>query len=63
MLTANDSDHQRNFAEFLGVDAYLNKPIGIKPLLGQLQRFCPVPNGAFSRSRRNQCPGVISTGA
>jgi DNA-binding response OmpR family regulator len=43
MLTANDSDHQRDFAEFLGVDAYLNKPIGTKPLLEQLQAFCRKP--------------------
>jgi len=43
MLTANISDQQRAFAEFLGVDAYLNKPIGIKPLLEQMRRLCPVP--------------------
>jgi DNA-binding response OmpR family regulator len=43
MLTGNSSDHQRAFAEFLGVDAYLNKPIGIKALRDQLQRFCPIP--------------------
>ena len=42
MLTGNSSDHQRNLAEFLGVDAYLNKPIGTRPLLDQLERLCPI---------------------
>lgn len=54
MLTANDSDHQRNFAEILGVDAYLNKPIGTKPLLDQLQAFCPKPPSPAHAE--NQCP-------
>jgi CheY-like chemotaxis protein len=44
MLTGNESDHQRTFAEFLGVDAYMNKPVGIKPLLAQLGMFCPKPS-------------------
>ncbi len=43
MLTGNASDQQRNFAEFLGVDAYLNKPIGTKPLLDTLKRLCRRP--------------------
>lgn len=43
MLTANVSEQQRNFAEFLGVDVYLHKPIGTKPLLENLQRLCPLP--------------------
>jgi CheY-like chemotaxis protein len=49
MLTANVSDQQRHFAEFLGVDAYLHKPIGTKPLLEQVQVFCPKPasDGAY----------------
>ncbi len=42
MLTGNESDQQRTFAEFLGVDAYLNKPIGVRQLLDQVQRLCPL---------------------
>ncbi len=45
MLTGNESDQQRIFAEFLGVDAYINKPVAIKPLLAQLGMFCPKPIG------------------
>lgn len=41
MLTANDGDHQRTLAEFLGVNAYLNKPIGSRQLLDQLRTLCP----------------------
>jgi CheY-like chemotaxis protein len=48
MLTGNESDHQRDFAEFLGVDAYINKPVGIKPLLVQLGMFCPKPPATIS---------------
>jgi len=50
MLTANESDQQKAFAEFLGVDAYLNKPIGTKPLFEQLRRLCPVPATPAMRS-------------
>jgi CheY-like chemotaxis protein len=57
MLTANHSDQQRTFAEFLGVDAYLNKPIGIKPLLDQLGRLCPLPAAKASRST----PAAVET--
>jgi CheY-like chemotaxis protein len=48
MLTGNSSDHQRTFAEFLGVDAYMNKPVSTKPLLDQLQMFCPKPLSEFN---------------
>ena len=41
MLTGNESEHQRTLAEFMGVDAYLNKPIGMRQLLDRLQRLCP----------------------
>jgi two-component system, OmpR family, response regulator MprA len=46
MLTANESDQQRTFAEFLGVDAYLNKPIGIKQLIDHVERLCPLTKPA-----------------
>jgi DNA-binding response OmpR family regulator len=41
MLTANDSDHQRAYAESLGVDAYLSKPVGPTQLFQTVERFCP----------------------
>lgn len=41
MLTGNDSDHQRLYAEFLGVDAYLNKPVRAAELFEAVDRFCP----------------------
>ena len=43
MLTANESDHQRAYAEFLGVDAYLNKPVPTQELSVVLQQLCPIP--------------------
>lgn len=42
MLTANESDQQRAFAEFLGVDAYLHKPIATKALLERVIGLCPL---------------------
>jgi DNA-binding response OmpR family regulator len=43
MLTANESDHQRTYAEFLGVDAYLNKPVRPQQLYHTVNRLCPPP--------------------
>jgi DNA-binding response OmpR family regulator len=43
MLTANESDHQRAYAEFLGVDLYLNKPIRAAQLFQSVRQFCPPP--------------------
>ena len=43
MLTANDGEHQRSFAEFLGVDRYLNKPIRQRHLLEAVSSLCPGP--------------------
>ncbi len=42
MLTANDNEYQKAFAEVLGVDAFLHKPIGAKELLAQINKLCPV---------------------
>ncbi len=42
MLTGNVSDQQRAFAEFLGADAYLIKPVGSQALIQELHRFCPI---------------------
>jgi DNA-binding response OmpR family regulator len=41
MLTGNDSDQQRTYAEFLGVDVYLNKPVRADELFEAVDRFCP----------------------
>ena len=41
MLTGNDSDHQRTYAEFLGVDDYLTKPVGALQLFESVGRLCP----------------------
>lgn len=41
MLSANDSDHQRAYAEFLGADLYLHKPIRPAVLFQAVDRLCP----------------------
>jgi DNA-binding response OmpR family regulator len=41
MLTGHDSDHQRAYAECLGVDLYLNKPVRPAVLFQAVERFCP----------------------
>jgi DNA-binding response OmpR family regulator len=41
MLTGNDSDHQRAYAEHLGVDDYLTKPVRAVQLYQSVGRFCP----------------------
>ena len=41
MLTGNDSDHQQAYAEFLGVDLYLRKPVRPALLFQAVDRFCP----------------------
>jgi DNA-binding response OmpR family regulator len=41
MLTANDSAHQQAYAEFLGADLYLRKPIRPAVLFQAVDQFCP----------------------
>jgi len=41
MLTANDSAQQQAYAEFLGADLYLRKPIRPAVLFQAVDRFCP----------------------
>jgi DNA-binding response OmpR family regulator len=41
MLTGNDGDHQKTYAEFLGADAYVIKPVRPAALFELLTRFCP----------------------
>jgi len=40
MLTGNESDHQRDYAIFLGVDEYMNKPVPPDQLLRSIEYFC-----------------------
>jgi DNA-binding response OmpR family regulator len=44
MLTGNDSDHQRAYAELLGADVYLRKPIRPAQLFQAVDRYCPPRN-------------------
>ena len=46
MLSANDSDHQRAYAEFLGAALYLSKPIRPAVLFQAVDRFCPAAAAA-----------------
>lgn len=41
MLTANESDYQRAYAESLGVDDYLSKPIPAAQLFSSVDRCLP----------------------
>jgi CheY-like chemotaxis protein len=41
MLTGNDSDHQREYAEFLGADVYLCKPVRPAQLFQAVDHCCP----------------------
>ena len=43
MLTGNDSDHQQAYAESLGVDDYLTKPVPPGQLYQSIVRVCPRP--------------------
>ena len=67
MLTANDSDHQRAYAEFLGVDVYLCKPVRPAQLFQAVDRFCPpaavpVPGPRRPDPRRAGSPVRTVTG-
>jgi DNA-binding response OmpR family regulator len=43
MITANESPRHRAYAERLGADDYLCKPLDAERLLTSVQRFCPLP--------------------
>jgi CheY-like chemotaxis protein len=43
MLTANESPDQRTYAEFLGVDSYLLKPVRPQQLFHTVNLLCPPP--------------------
>lgn len=59
MLTANESDEQRTFAHCLGVDAYLNKPIGTRQLIDHVQRLCPVSRPLTLSTARNPVESTV----
>jgi DNA-binding response OmpR family regulator len=42
MLSGNESGYQRAYAEFLGVDHFLNKPVGAAILFDTVQKLLPV---------------------
>jgi CheY-like chemotaxis protein len=44
MLTGNESEHQRSYAEFVGVDEYITKPIRSHQLAKILERYLDNPN-------------------
>jgi DNA-binding response OmpR family regulator len=41
MLTGHDNDHQRAYAEFVGADLYLTKPLPTKQLVQAIDQVCP----------------------
>jgi DNA-binding response OmpR family regulator len=47
MLTGSRAPEQRAYAEFLGVDAYLMKPVAPQELVETVERHCPPPARAI----------------
>jgi DNA-binding response OmpR family regulator len=45
MMTANEGERHRAYAERLGVDDYLCKPFTMDRMLESVQRLCPLPDG------------------
>lgn len=43
MMTANEGDRHRAYAELLGVDDYLNKPFPLDTFLQRVEQLCPAP--------------------
>ncbi|MCI0685035.1 MAG: response regulator [Gemmataceae bacterium] len=41
MMTANDGNRHRAYAELLGVDDYLHKPFPLDQFLATVERLCP----------------------
>jgi DNA-binding response OmpR family regulator len=50
MLTGNESDHQRDYAMFLGVDEYMSKPVQPAQLLRSIDYFLSLmpPNSSIA---------------
>ncbi|MBM3996003.1 MAG: response regulator [Planctomycetes bacterium] len=43
MITANEGQRHRAYADILGVDDYLRKPFAMDALLASVARLCPLP--------------------
>lgn len=43
MITANEGQRHRDYAEQLGVDDYIRKPFDMEHLLESVARLCPLP--------------------
>jgi DNA-binding response OmpR family regulator len=41
MITGNEGNRHRAYAEFLGVDDYIRKPFALERLLESIERLCP----------------------
>lgn len=50
MITANEGIKHRAYAESLGVDDYLCKPLAMDRLLESVVRLCPLPESASPES-------------
>lgn len=48
MLTGHDNDHQRAYAEFLGADLYLTKPLRTHQLFQAIDQLCPDPTATIA---------------
>jgi DNA-binding response OmpR family regulator len=44
MMTANEGQRHRAYAERLGVDDYICKPFDMNRMLESVQRLCPLPD-------------------
>jgi DNA-binding response OmpR family regulator len=42
MITANEGNRHRAYAEYLGVDDYIRKPFAMDRLLDSVQKLCPL---------------------
>lgn len=48
MITANGGASHRTYAEFLGADAFINKPFPLETLLANVERLCGTASGPTS---------------
>jgi DNA-binding response OmpR family regulator len=49
MITANEGDRHRAYAEMLGVDDYIRKPFNMERLLESVEKLCPLDKPAGPR--------------
>jgi DNA-binding response OmpR family regulator len=50
MMTANEGQRHRAYAERLGVDDYICKPFDMDRMLESVQRLCPLPDAGGTAS-------------